>query len=49
VETLCIFFFLAVIALAIYTGEPWDSYLVVAIFGALPLAIAWLLAQRREP
>jgi hypothetical protein len=48
VETLCIFFFLGMIALAMYAGEPGDGYLAFAIFGALPMAIAWLSAQQRE-
>lgn len=47
-ETLCVLFFLAMIAVARYTNEPWDGYVSFAIFGALPLVIAGLYAQRRE-
>lgn len=47
-ETLSVLFFLTMIALAMYTEEPWDGYLAFAIFGASPLSIAWLSAQRRK-
>jgi hypothetical protein len=44
-ETLCVLFFLAMIAV---TNAPWDGHVSFAIFGALPLVIAGLYAQRRE-
>jgi len=43
-----VFFFLAVIAVPIYEQAPLSDYWAIAIFGALPLAIVWFVAQQRH-
>jgi hypothetical protein len=47
-EGIGVFFFLAVMELAVYEQTPWSDYTPFVIFGFLPLVIVWLVAQRRR-